>query len=282
MIDDPLLRPRYGFVQYEKLLRDMETHNYAVNVSHVPKNSSMTKKVTAKLFAENPERFSVSVHGCDHIRGEFSTEDDEVLNKLTATSLSLMAEHEKQSGVLWDRVMVFPHGRFSVASLKVLKDHGVMGAVVSVNAIDSSNNPTGSREVTFHKLAEFMKPVVTAYGGVPLFLRRYPECIEEFAFDLLLGRPLIITTHHQDFRDNVKVNQFVDRLNKMEPNLKWMSLAEIIKECIVEKSGEWQVAGGEWQVASGGVDRVGGFFCVVKRNLMILRDNLMAWKEYLG
>ena len=281
IIDDPLLRPQYGFVNYKKLLDDMQKHNYAVSISHVPRNSAMTEKSTAKLFAENKERLSICVHGCDHVRGEFATEDEQVLHKLSSTALALMSKHEADSGVVWDRVMVFPHGRFSAAALKVLKEYGITAAVVSVDAVVCGRNPTGSRAETHHKLTEFLSPAVTAYGGIPLFLRRYPKHPEDFAFDLLLGRPLIITTHHQDFKDGAsELNSFIDRLNVMEPELKWVKLAIIADECTLA-GGRPPVDvikpdGAQLQTDSTLKSK---FAYAVRRQLMITRDNLSAWKE---
>jgi len=281
IIDDPLLRPHYGFVNYRNLLKDMQHHNYSVSVSHVPKNSGLTKKCTADFFKKHSERLSICVHGCDHVRGEFSSVNEKVLHRLSSTALNLMSKHESEKGVVWDRVMVFPHGRFSVAALKVLQQYGITAAVVSVDAIVTGKNPAGERKQTHHKLAEFLSPAVTAYGGIPLFLRRYPKQMEDFAFDMLLGRPLIITTHHQDFRDGAsKLNSFIDRLNIMEPGLRWERLAILTDGCTL-KGGRppEHIVRSEMAQVQAGIDMKSSLIYVIRRKLMILRDNLSALKK---
>jgi hypothetical protein len=36
VIDDPLLRPRHGFVDFEELLAAMKQHRFATNVAFIP------------------------------------------------------------------------------------------------------------------------------------------------------------------------------------------------------------------------------------------------------
>jgi hypothetical protein len=38
VIDDPLLKPRYGFIRYTTLLDDAKKLNYAVSIAHIPAN----------------------------------------------------------------------------------------------------------------------------------------------------------------------------------------------------------------------------------------------------
>jgi hypothetical protein len=46
-------------------------------------------------------------------------------------------------------------------------------------------------------IADLWAPAVMRYSSFPIFTRRYPwEGIENFAFDILLGKPALIVIHH--------------------------------------------------------------------------------------
>ena len=69
------------------------------------------------------------------------------------------------------------------------------------------------------------------YGGFPIFTRRYPSYgIENFAFDALLGKPCLITAHHDIFRRRTRGRlDFVDRLNSLHWKLVWRPLGETVR-----------------------------------------------------
>src|SRR6185369_12675759 len=73
------------------------------------------------------------------------------------------------------------------------------------------------------------------YGGFPLFLRRYPDRLEQFAFDLFFGKPLLIVEHHGFLRDGgTRLADFISRLNSFE-NLRWSRLDEIMAKSYLER-----------------------------------------------
>src|SRR5437667_5495530 len=67
---DPLLKPTHGFVDFEELLSLMKQHNFSTNIAFIPWNWRRSAAKVVQLFRENPECYSLSVHGCDHIRAE--------------------------------------------------------------------------------------------------------------------------------------------------------------------------------------------------------------------
>ena len=73
IIDDPLLKPTHGFVDFQELLSLMKRHNFSTNVAFIPWNWRRSAPEVVRLFRENPEHFSLSVHGCDHTRAEFGS-----------------------------------------------------------------------------------------------------------------------------------------------------------------------------------------------------------------
>jgi hypothetical protein len=70
-----------------------------------------------------------------------------------------------------------------------------------------------------------------AYSGFPVFTRRYAfHGLENFAFDLLLGKPCLIASHHDFFKDDGSlVIEFIERLHSLNCSLRWRSLGEVIR-----------------------------------------------------
>jgi len=69
------------------------------------------------------------------------------------------------------------------------------------------------------------------YADFPIFTRRYPEQgIENFAFDVLLGKPCLVVIHHQNCRNHLKeLSEFIDSLNALRCRLYWGSLADAVR-----------------------------------------------------
>ena len=58
------------------------------------------------------------------------------------------------------------------------------------------------------------------YSSFPIFTRRYPwEGIENFAFDILLGKPALIVIHHDYCSDGY------DRLTDIRGGSEWVKLS---------------------------------------------------------
>jgi hypothetical protein len=72
---------------------------------------------------------------------------------------------------------------------------------------------------------------VMRYSNFPIFTRRYPwEGIENFAFDALLGKPVIIIIHHDYCSDHCRrLVDFIDRLNALNCRLTWRSLGDVVR-----------------------------------------------------
>ncbi len=223
VIDDPLLTPRYGFLRFESFLAEMRCHNFSTNIAFIPWNWRRSKSRVARLFKANPDRFSLSIHGCDHIGGEFGTAHPGRLEWKTRLATSRMERHQAQTGVRHDRVMVFPQGVFSDAAARVLKRGNFVGMVNT--ELFSSDQPP--RPVT---VADTWDTALMCYGSFPIFTRRYPrDGVENFAFDILLGKACVVVIHHNDCRGRYReLLTFIDRLNALPTRLRWCSLEEIV------------------------------------------------------
>jgi hypothetical protein len=79
------------------------------------------------------------------------------------------------------------------------------------------------------------------YGGFPVFTRRYAfHGLENFAFDLLLGKPCLIVSHHDFFKnDGAAAIEFIERLRSLNCSLRWRPLGEVIRRaCRRRASGD--------------------------------------------
>jgi hypothetical protein len=202
----------------------MKRHNFGTNIAFIPWNWRRSAPEVVRLFRENPDRFSLSVHGCDHTRAEFGGSDRERLYWKTQQALERMNRHESITGLRHDRVMVFPQGIFSEAAMSAFKHTDIIAAV---------NNDVVCADP--HRCAITISDVwdvaVMRYSNFPIFTRRYPwEGIENFAFDALLGKPVIIIIHHDYCSDHCRrLVDFVDRLNALKCRLTWRSLGDVVR-----------------------------------------------------
>jgi hypothetical protein len=254
ILDDPLLKENYGFLNYRKLLSLMDKHNFHTSIAFIPFNYNRTNKSIADLFRERPDRFSLCVHGCDHTKGEFGKINPIYLDNKVKLSTARMVEHEKMTRILFDRVMVFPQGIFSNAALEALKNNNYLAA------INTEAMPVDGRiSSTF-----------------PFFLRYKPEDITDCIPD-----PIFIVLHHDYFKNGYeKLADFVDELNTRLKNVKWGSVGNIVRSFISTSDVDLYPAA---------VDVSGLKFHGYKENIKILlrryasefRDNYLCKNEFL-
>jgi hypothetical protein len=221
-IDDPLLRPRYGYLDFEALLKLMKDHNFATSIAFIPHNFRRNSKRTVRLFKENSNRLSVCYHGNDHTAAEFAATDASLLNTMIEIAEDRMAIHAKSNGLPCDRVMVFPQDSYSVEAMKVLKSRNFIAAV------SGSSHPYQSR--THFAFKELIVPAILRYGGFPLFLRKYIGRTkpEEIACDIFFGKPALIYEHHGVFKNAENLAETVRSINSIAPKVRWCNLATAV------------------------------------------------------
>jgi len=220
MIDDPLLKPQHGCLDYEKLLEEMKRHNFFTEIGFIPWNYKRSDPKIVRLIAANPEYYALCVHGCNHTAREFAGVDDQKLSALAATALWRMEEHKQLTGLPYDPVFLFPQGYFSTEAIKVVKAQGFSSVVNTTLKATNSEEPSA---------AEYQKPATLMYHDFPVFLRRYPRDKSYFPHDLASGRPIIIGEHHSAFRNGYKaITDLVDWINGLG-KVRWKSLSDITK-----------------------------------------------------
>jgi len=224
IIDDPLLRPRYGFCNFERLRDLMRQHGFTTNIAFIPWNWRRTSSVDSELFRNESGLFSVSIHGCDHTSGEFGATSPEVLQAAARLAQTRMQNHRSRTAIKHEPIMVFPQGVFSSICPGILKREGFLAAVnTELVPVDSQNARTQIRDV--------WDVAITTYGSFPIFTRRYAfHGLENFAFDSLLGKPCLIVAHHDFFKDGgAGLIELVEKIGLLNCRLFWRPLGEVIR-----------------------------------------------------
>ena len=259
VIDDPLLKPRYGFVRFCELLALMKQHRFSTSIAFIPWNWRRNDREVVKLFQDNPESYSLCIHGCDHTAGEFGTSDWQRLREGASEAVRRMSLHERRTGLAHDRIMVFPQGIFSAEAIPELRRAG-FHAVVNTEV---HSNPPGERKL---KISDVWDVAVMTYGDLPIYTRRYPaQGLENLAFDLLLGKPCLIVIHHNFCSDGcVRLMRFIDQLNALKIPLTWRPLGDLVRRSYRQKelspnSVEIEMYGSELLIENGS-DRAKRYF----------------------
>jgi hypothetical protein len=223
IVDDPPLKPRYGFLRFRRALELMDQHDFTMSVAFIPWNRRRTNSEVVDLFKNRADRFSLSIHGCDHTASEFAASSSAELNAKTKVASQRMNCLYQTTSLAHDRIMVFPQGEFSTATGRVLK---LNGFVAAANTEVTPSKQSGSDTT----VADLWDVAINKYGTFPIFTRRYlTHGIENFAFDILLGKPCLMVAHHQEFKDDGHdLIEFIDKLNSLPCKLVWGSLGDVI------------------------------------------------------
>jgi len=224
IIDDPLLKTRYGFCDFLRLRDLMRQHRFTTNVAFIPWNWRRTSRAAGDFFRREADVFSVSIHGCDHVAAEFGSRSAETLDNKARLAQARMRAHQQRTGIEHDPVMVFPQGVFSHQCPAALKVNGFVAAVnTEIAPVNDGDAHTTVRDV--------WDTAILAYATFPIYTRRYAfHGIENFAFDLLLGKPCFIVAHHEFFRDGgAALTALVAKLSSLNCTLRWRSAREVIR-----------------------------------------------------
>jgi hypothetical protein len=224
IVDDPPLKRRYGFLDFREALELMDRHKFSTTIAFIPWNWRRNDPDTVRLFQSYPDKLSLVIHGCDHTASEFATRSPAVLNAKIRTSIERMELFQRRAEIAADRVMVFPQGVFSPETGRALKLNGFLAAVnTEVAPSEAAANET--------MVADLWNVAIMRYGTFPIFTRRYVNHgIENFAFDALLGKPCLIASHHEVFKDNARnLMDFVGHLNALKWNLVWQPLGDLVR-----------------------------------------------------
>jgi hypothetical protein len=223
IIDDPPLRPRYGFLDFGELLKLANEQTFAATIAFIPWNWQRTNRNTVAAFQKNSGKLSICVHGCDHTRGEFAARSADLLDRKLKTAKCRMQSLLNKTALDHENVMVFPQGAFSPEAVSALKRNGFVAAVnTKVAPADDASNET--------TLADLWSVAMVQYGGFSIYTRRYIDHgIENFAFDGMLGKPCFIAGHHDLFWDHgSELREFIRQLASLRWKLCWRTLGDAV------------------------------------------------------
>jgi hypothetical protein len=228
IIDDPLLKSRHGFLEYERLVESLRRHKFSACIAFIPWNYRRSSREIVKLFSSNPESAFLCVHGCDHTKAEFETADVELLRGKAVLALDRMRKHRQLSGIPFDDIMVFPQGLFSKEAIPALKAAGYLAAA------NTELGPSTMSESL--SIRDLLDVAVTRFADFPLFGRHYPNDLAEFAFDLFMGKPALATEHHGYFKGGYEaLENFIMRLKALDGRLEWTNLDIICSHACLTK-----------------------------------------------
>jgi hypothetical protein len=218
IIDDPLLRPRYGYLDFGSLLNLMKEYNFSSTVAFIPHNYRRSSKRTVQMFRQSGGRLSICFHGNDHTAGELASADISRLNAMIRIAEARMDAHTKATGLPCPKVMVFPQDMFSVEAMKVLKSHNFCAAV------SGTSHPAGRRATL--TLGEETQPAVLQHGKFPLFLRKFIGHVkrQDVASNLFFGQPVLVHDHHKVFRHAQSLVDDILMINSIAPEIQWCNL----------------------------------------------------------
>jgi hypothetical protein len=231
VIDDPLLRPSYGFVRHEQLAAHVSEANGAATIAFIPWNARRSARQTVELY-KRTKNLSVCVHGYEHIADEFSTPNIEDLRWRAEAAMAAMRLHQSSTGVGFEPIMVFPYGRFASHAIDALAGAGFLAAV------NSTFLATDARGGVC--LKHLLEPAITAYGPLPLLRRRAPEYLNRFRYDVVLGKPVLLVEHHNYFSDGgAAFRQVFDGVRVITPCIEWAALGDIARRLhLVRTAGQ--------------------------------------------
>jgi len=233
-IDDPWLRQPYGYVDYRRLLEEMERHSFHTTIAFIPWNYDRSQPEVVSLFRNNPQRFSIAVHGNNHNHKEFGGYQNKSLASQVGDlkqALGRMEKFRTLTGIRYDKVMIFPHSIAPEETLEALKTYNYLGTV------NSSNVPEEDVKTSTRSTA--LRPVTLSFAGFPSIIRysvAAPIPKGFIAISQFLDNPLLFYGHADFFAKSIDAfDNIADEVNELNPDTQWRSLGEIMQHLYVEK-----------------------------------------------
>jgi hypothetical protein len=158
--------------------------------------------------------------------------DRRLLQQKASLAAARMVEHQMRTNLPFDKIMVFPQGRFSRASIWAVRRSGYLAVVNTTRFLAGETDS----DLT---IADELMPAANCYSGFPIFDRRYPAQRAHFGVDLFLGKPALIVEHHQFFEHGCEaLEACVTALKAMEPRLEWPTLSSAFQRMHLQKGAK--------------------------------------------
>ena len=233
-IDDLWLREPYGHVNYRELLQQAQQHNFHVTVAFIPWNFDRNQASMISLFQAHSDRFSICIHGNNHIHQEFGSVDTHPISKQVENikqSLARMEKFSHMTHIPYDAVMVFPHSISPETTLSALKRYNFLATANSLNVPSDSQAPSDT---------EFaLRTGTLQFANFPS-LRRYSAETDipksQLAIDAFLGNPMLFYAHESFFASGIGAfDRTADTVNRLQPDTQWRGLGYIARHLYLER-----------------------------------------------
>lgn len=255
-IDDPWIREPYGYVSFGNLCGEAKNTPFYVTIGFIPYNYKKNHGDAVEIFRKCGENFSLALHGNDHGFSEFrenvnTRTGDENANiirpdeKNILQALYRMNTMSKETGIPYDRVMIFPRGVFTKESLGLLKKHNFLMTINSTLPLNPS---------VWENNVDRLRGITLQYGNFPMVLRwNVPEKIiykrseEEIKtwiqIRLFLDLPVLLYAHVGFFKKGAHAfNSFAEMVNNAQPEVRWSNLGTIARNLYLQrKSSEDEI-----------------------------------------
>ncbi|MBV8551252.1 MAG: hypothetical protein JOY54_08115 [Acidobacteriaceae bacterium] len=227
-VDDPWLSRRYGSLDYQALLAEMQRHDFHTTIAFIPWNYDRSDPGVVSLFRSHPDRFSIAIHGNNHDHREFGDYRTHPLDEQYANlrqALARMRRFEQLTGIPYERVMVFPHAVSPEATFRLVKTLNFLGTVNSENVPLDALAPA---DPLF-----FLRPETLAYQNT-LSVQRYsveiPVSSGRAAVQAFIGNPLLFYAHQPFFKDTIcAFDSVADMVHGIAPATHWTSLGQVLE-----------------------------------------------------
>jgi hypothetical protein len=242
-------------LSYINLLREMLEHDFHTTIAYVPASWQETQPEVVGLFQNYPELFSLIQMGNNCDGYEFYQYQVSLNVKNPEYPARSLADQERdireglarmelltnRTGLLYERIMVFPVGISPVQTLELLKKQGYQASV------NEQDVPLGSTEPADWDYG--MHPAVMNYEGFPLLTRRFlgtdhskdPD-VQLSLFDLFLNKPALFFSTANDeglFATGMTgFNSVAGGINLLPGGVEWESLGTILKHLYLEKTND--------------------------------------------
>jgi hypothetical protein len=227
MFDDPNLHWKsYGYVNYAKLAKHAEAHNYHVSFATVPLDGWRAHSGAVSLFREHKRWLSLLVHGNNHTFRELGQVYTDLNRRgLAAQALSRIKHLERISGLDVPRVMAPPHGACLHETATALLQTGFEAACISRGSIMAFNPGAIWPATVGLNVAEFLG------DGLPVLprFRMRRDCLRDIMFAAFLGQAIIPVGHHGDISDGLDLLQGLAEIINSLGDVKWIDMKSIAR-----------------------------------------------------
>ena len=238
-IDDPSLSDSFDeSLSYPDLLSKMKIYGFHTSIGFCARNWNDSQKEIVELFLQNPDLFSLVIHGNNHDGYEFYKYSIQEGDKYEARpikdqesdivlALFQMELHKTITGIPFGKIMIFPYGISPEDTLVLLKKYNFNA---TINAQDVPLDSIRGIEYDYN-----MYQAIMNYANFPVIQRRSlsGDQISLSLFNAFIDKPILYYTHAGgSFSDRVNL---AEQINEYKFPIEWQSLDFIVKHLYLEK-----------------------------------------------